>query len=141
LLDTQPMLPVFVGLPCSGAASVFSVARIRYGPTRQAGYLLAAFGSGTGMSMAAVLRTSSITRALVIAGVLALLFSAVVGLTLFALLTRRFSGLTTAVQRFAEGDYSRRIAPGRDDEIGQLARAFNDMAATIETQLNALRES
>jgi HAMP domain-containing protein len=93
------------------------------------------------MSMFAMLRTSSITRTLLIAGSLAVGLAGVLGLLLFALLTRRFRKLTTAVERFAVGDYGQRIDPGRADEIGHLSRAFNDMAATIEAQLDALREN
>ncbi|GAB3670531.1 sensor histidine kinase [Salinisphaera aquimarina] len=141
LLGETPMLPVFASAPCTRQASVFSVARIQYGAADTPGYLFAVLDAGTRMSMYAMLRTSTITRTLIAAGVLALLLSGAVGLFLFALLTRRFSRLIEAVQRFAEGDYEQRIEPVRDDEIGRLGRAFNDMAATIEVQLNALREN
>ncbi|MDN5869559.1 MAG: HAMP domain-containing histidine kinase [Nitrococcus sp.] len=141
LLGDAPMLPIFVAAPCSPLSSIFSVARIRYGSDQRPGYLFVLLDAGSGMSASLMLRTSSITRTLIVAGLLALLVSGAAGLILFALLTRRFSALTEAVQRFAEGDYSQRIAPGRDDEIGQLSRAFNDMAGTIESQLTALREN
>lgn len=141
LLGSEPMLPVFANAPCSGQRSVFSVARVGYGGADRPGYVFAVLDAGTRMSVFAMLRTSSITRTFMVAGTLALLVSGVVGLLLFALLTRRFSRLTEAVQRFADGNYGQRIAPGADDEIGQLARAFNDMAGTIEAQLNALREN
>jgi signal transduction histidine kinase len=140
LLGGHPMLPVETATPCSDLPSVFSVARVRYGPGGQPGFLLAVLDAGPKLSMFSMLRTSSITRTLVVSGVLALLISAVAGLLLFALMTRRFSRLTEAVRRFADGDYRQRIAPGHDDEIGELGRAFNDMAGTIEAQLNALRE-
>ncbi len=140
-LGEHPMLPVFVAAPCSNDSSVFSVARIRYGPTGEPGYLLALFNGDPGLSMFSMLRTSSVTHTLIATGVLALIVSGVVGLLLFALMTRRFSALTDAVRRFADSDYSQRIKPGRNDEIGLLARAFNGMAATIEAQLNALREN
>lgn len=141
LLSDQPMLPVLVQAPCTQRASVFSAAPMRVGPQDERGYLLAVLDAGARMSMFAMLRTSSITRSLLIAGALAVVLAGVLGLLLFALLTRRFRRLTTAVERFAVGDYGQRIAPGRDDEIGHLSRAFNDMAATIETQLDALREN
>lgn len=141
LLGEDPMLPVFVAAPCSGQPSVFSAARVQYGENAAPGYLFAVLDAGTRMSMFAMLRTSSITRTLIIAGVMAVLFSGIVGLLLFALLTRRFTRLTHAVQRFADGHYGQRISPVRDDELGRLGRAFNDMAATIEIQLNALREN
>jgi len=141
LLADEPMLPVVVDAPCSHRASVFSVAPVRFGPGDQRGYLLAVLDAGARMSMFAMLRTSSITRTLLIAGSLAVALAGVLGLLLFALLTRRFKRLTAAVERFAVGDYGQRIEPGRADEIGHLSRAFNDMAATIEAQLDALREN
>ncbi|MBB3230705.1 sensor histidine kinase [Halomonas stenophila] len=141
LLGEDPMLPVLAASPCGGRPGVFSVARITHGEARRPGYLYADLNSASHASMVAMLRTSSITRTLVAAGLLALLISGVFGLVWFALLTRRFSQLTTAVQRFAEGDYGERVAVPRDDEIGRLAGAFNDMAGTIEAQLAALRET
>ena len=141
LLADEPMLPVLLNAPCSHRDSVFSVAPVRFGAAAQPGYLLAVLDAGARMSMFAMLRTSSITRTLLIAGTLAVVLAGVLGLLLFALLTRRFRRLTAAVERFAVGDYGQRIAPGRADEIGHLSRAFNDMAATIEAQLDALREN
>ena len=141
LLSDEPMLPVVVEAPCSHHDSVFSVAPVRFGDAGHQGYLLAVLDAGARMSMFAMLRTSSITRTLLIAGSLAVGLAGVLGLLLFALLTRRFRKLTTAVERFAVGDYGQRIDPGRADEIGHLSRAFNDMAATIEAQLDALREN
>ncbi|MEQ6887283.1 HAMP domain-containing sensor histidine kinase [Halomonas sp. CS7] len=141
LLGEAPMLPVLAATPCGERPGIFSVARITHGEARRPGYLYVDLNSASHASMMAMLRTSSITRTLVAAGLLALLISGVFGLVWFALLTRRFSQLTTAVQRFAEGDYGERVAVPRDDEIGHLAGAFNDMAGTIEAQLEALRET
>jgi two-component system, NtrC family, nitrogen regulation sensor histidine kinase NtrY len=36
--------------------------------------------------------------------------------------------LTAGLTGFASGDWSRRLAPGRDDEVGRAVNAFNDMA-------------
>jgi signal transduction histidine kinase len=40
--------------------------------------------------------------------------------------------MTVAAQAMAEGDYSRRVTATSADEVGELARAFNRMAATLE---------
>jgi len=40
--------------------------------------------------------------------------------------------MTVAAQHMAEGDYSRRVTATSSDEVGELARAFNRMAATLE---------
>ncbi|MFL5804261.1 MAG: HAMP domain-containing protein [Roseiflexaceae bacterium] len=47
-------------------------------------------------------------------------------------------GLTASVQRFAAGDLSTRVAVKRRDEVGELASAFNTMAATIQQQRGSL---
>ena len=47
-------------------------------------------------------------------------------------------GLTASVQRFAAGDLSTRVAVNRRDEVGELASAFNTMAATIQQQRGSL---
>ncbi|QOR37678.1 HAMP domain-containing histidine kinase [Billgrantia diversa] len=141
LLGDEPMLPVLTTSPCGQQFGVFSVARIQHGEQDTPGYLYVALDNAGHASMFSMLRTSSIIRTLVVAGLMALLVSGVFGLVWFALLTRRFSRLTTAVQRFAEGDYGQRIEAPRDDELGRLARAFNDMAGTIDAQLQALRET
>lgn len=141
LLSRMPMLPVYASAPCHGESNVFSAAPVSVGPAHTPGYLFVVLEAKTHMSMVGMWQTSSISRSLLIAGVAALLLAGGLGLLLFALLTRRFSRLTRAVQRFARGDYSQRISPVADDEIGQAGRAFNELAATIEAQLNALREN
>jgi signal transduction histidine kinase len=40
--------------------------------------------------------------------------------------------MTVAAQRMAQGDYSRRVRATSGDEVGELAVAFNRMAATLE---------
>lgn len=40
--------------------------------------------------------------------------------------------MTAAAQRMAQGDYSRRVHATSRDEVGELARSFNRMAATLE---------
>jgi serine phosphatase RsbU (regulator of sigma subunit) len=66
---------------------------------------------------------------------LGLLFVAVafVGIVpLSTRLTRNFTSLNDAVARIAHGDYSARVTVKANDEAGQLARAFNQMAADVE---------
>jgi signal transduction histidine kinase len=45
-----------------------------------------------------------------------------------------------ASRRLAEGDMSTRVPPVRDDELGDLARAFNTMADSLETSSEVLAE-
>ena len=53
-------------------------------------------------------------------------------------LTRNLSTLTTGVQRIAQGDYATRVSVKSHDEIGQLAQAFNLMAADVEQHQRAV---
>ncbi len=55
-------------------------------------------------------------------------------------LGRELDGLSSASRRIAGGDYAARLAGSRVHEIDQVARAFNQMAAAVESQLRALRE-
>lgn len=51
---------------------------------------------------------------------------------LSARITRPLFELTSAAETIATGDYTRRVAGDRRDEIGQLGRAFNAMAGQVE---------
>jgi serine phosphatase RsbU (regulator of sigma subunit) len=55
-------------------------------------------------------------------------------------LTRNLSKLNDGVHRIAEGDYSARVQVGSNDEIGRLARAFNQMAEDVERNQHAVVE-
>ncbi|MGC9398060.1 MAG: ATP-binding protein [Anaerolineae bacterium] len=46
--------------------------------------------------------------------------------------------LTSVVQRMAEGDLNARMLPTTEDEVGQLTRAFNRLAAELQAQITAL---
>jgi serine phosphatase RsbU (regulator of sigma subunit) len=66
---------------------------------------------------------------------LGLLFIAValVGIVpLSSHLTRNLSALSEGVRRIAQGDYHARVPVKSNDEVGQLARAFNQMATDVE---------
>jgi signal transduction histidine kinase len=60
----------------------------------------------------------------------------VVALAVTQLLARGMTSplreMTLAAQRMAEGDYSQRVNASSSDEVGELARAFNRTAATLE---------
>lgn len=78
---------------------------------------------------------------------LGVLIAISIGITIAATLAARALGnrvtepladLTRAVQAMEQGDYSSRVIAQRDDETGQLARAFNAMAQQVETGRRAL---
>jgi signal transduction histidine kinase len=76
---------------------------------------------------------------LLAASVFALVSATVVGVLLARPLVRRLERLGAAAERLAHGDLSQRVEAGPDDEIGQLARRFNGMAADLEQTLGELR--
>lgn len=67
-----------------------------------------------------------------------LIYSAVTALLIMAWTSRRIQRLSAGVAAFAEGDFSRRVRARSTDEIGVLARNFNDMAAHIESMVAEL---
>lgn len=65
----------------------------------------------------------------------------VAGLALFFLLTHRLAALADAARAFERGDLDHRMSARGRDEIGDLGRAFNAMAAAVQTGMERLRES
>jgi signal transduction histidine kinase len=68
-----------------------------------------------------------------------LLVVALLGYGLAVHLARPIRSLRSAVDRFGRGELSTRIGSNRQDEIGELARAFDLMAGRIETLMSAER--
>ncbi len=54
--------------------------------------------------------------------------------------TSPLRSMTAAAQAMARGDYSRRVRTGSRDEVGELAEAFNRMAADLQAADLARRE-
>ena len=80
---------------------------------------------------------SLILQAVLIGFVISIAISLIISRTL--LLPIR--GMTTAAEAMADGDFSRKIRVESEDEIGILAKTFNDMAAQIETMLAELKKA
>jgi PAS domain S-box-containing protein len=79
-------------------------------------------------------------RMLVGAG-LFVLVGALFGGALSLRITRPLHELAGAAEQIAAGDYSRRVAIDRRDEIGRLSTAFNTMTSRVEEAHGALRET
>ncbi len=58
--------------------------------------------------------------------------SLLLGLLLFFYLTKQLRALSSAVQHYRGGDFTRRVAISSKDELSELADAVNAMAATIQ---------
>src|SRR5690606_5153558 len=55
-------------------------------------------------------------------------------------LAQRIGALTETSRRFAAGDLEARSNDARNDEVGQLARQFDDMAETLAQNIGVLRD-
>lgn len=72
------------------------------------------------------------------AGVLLVVFGATVWFS--RRLVRPLDTLATAARKFGEGDTSARAQLHRNDELGDVGRAFDDMAARTSTLISAQRQ-
>ena len=123
----------------SGRARPFSAAALQMGTAT--GYVYVILGGERYDASLRMIRESYYLRAGFIAFLLALLATLLVGLSLFFFLTRRLSLLADAVRGFERGDLGRRVAVRGKDELGALGRSFNEMAATIEANVEKLRQA
>ena len=108
---------------------------------QQNGDLYIVIGGEQYDSTAALLRESFIVRTIVRGLALAVVVAGIIGLILFALLTRRLHDMSRVVREFEKGNYQERIRVASNDEIGRLARAFNRMADTIVRNLEELKKT
>lgn len=116
-------------------------------PAAQGQSASARFGDATGIQgtvtvssrrdLAAAARSATL-RALLLAGLAAVAFSAVVGTVLGRGLTAPIGGLTLAAERMHAGELDARAPVGGEDEIGRLARGFNRMAEQLEASFREL---
>jgi two-component system sensor histidine kinase ResE len=75
------------------------------------------------------------------AAAIAAVFGGGLMLLVATLLSRRVERLNLAAKSIEQGDFSSRIEPGYDDELGDLARSFNAMTARFQDSFGRLEES
>jgi signal transduction histidine kinase len=80
-----------------------------------------------------------IRRQVVVAGAIAVAFAVLAGFFVARALSRRIKRLEAAAEKVAAGDFSHPIPADSDDELGQLAAAFNDMQRQL-AQLDVARK-
>jgi signal transduction histidine kinase len=141
LLGGNEPLPIWGDYPCEPSEpKVFSAAQVTLADDTP-GYVYVILRGKAAGSAASMLQNSYIVRTLGVNMLIVLGFTGLVGVILFALLTRRFRNLTDVVRRFKRGDHTERMDTERGDEIGELGQAFNEMADTIAAQVDALRQT
>lgn len=82
----------------------------------------------------------SVVRGLAFAGLAAVLIAGAAGWLISQRISTPLLTLSATTSRMAEGDLSVRVDLDRQDEIGLLARSFNEMAARIQEMVDTLRQ-
>ena len=77
---------------------------------------------------------SAINRSVLLGALVAILAAVAVTLGFSTAILRPVQSLTAAAQRMAKGDLSVHVPVDTEDEIGQLAHAFNAMAGSLSQQ-------
>ncbi|WP_053228244.1 sensor histidine kinase [Spirochaeta cellobiosiphila] len=117
----------------------FSAAELRMGSDLGYVYVILR-GQGYDRSLAMV-SNNYYLRSGIITFLIALLATAIVGLSLFFIITRRITHLGTSVRMFEKGNYHHRIPVTGNDDIGRLEQTFNDMAQSIKSAWEAKEDA
>jgi signal transduction histidine kinase len=130
--------PILGEDPRSSRRKPFSAAPLELGGQR--GYVYVILGGERYDRFLGSSRDSYYLRAGLATFLLAIAATLLAGFALFFLLTRRLSSLAQAVQAFQRGQLDRRLEARGRDELGDLGRSFNEMAAGIQAGLAARRD-
>ena len=117
----------------------FSAAPLRI--AGRLGYLYLILGGEQYQSIASMVETSYIIQNSFISLGATFFLIGLAGLLVFFLLTKRLRAMMGVVRAFEAGDHAQRVRDDSQDEIGQLARAFNEMAGQVEATLERLHSS
>lgn len=133
-------LPIYGDDPRSPAGSKpFSAAPIRIGA--EPGYVYLILGGEHYESIAAMAEQSYIIRNALLYLLGSFLLIGLVGLSFFFLLTKRLRATARAVRNFQQTRQPTPLPEWPMDEIGEVARAFNEMSAQVQAHLEELRHS
>ncbi len=104
-------------------------------PLDRIGSLKTKLGALVGVTVALTAVLSTTATGLGLSALVTIPAAVVVALAVTQLLARGMTSplreMTAAARRMATGDYSRRVRATSRDEVGELARAFNSMAARL----------
>ncbi len=145
LLNNPSHLPVRGTDPRSeGSQKIFSAQAILSDAGLE-GYLYVILGGQRYEALAADIGSSYTGRMGAYAVLGIIVFTAVVGLIVFSVLTRRIKRLDRDVRRVTESDFQAlpevAIPDRAGDEIDNLGRSFVDMSSRINTQIDQLKEN
>lgn len=83
---------------------------------------------------------NNLVRGIVLMGVVAGIFSVVMGVLLARFLTNPINRLVTVAEKVAEGDFTVRATVSYNDEVGMLAETFNTMASQLSNLIGSLEQ-
>lgn len=82
----------------------------------------------------------NINKAIAYSVILAFIFAIISGWFISRSMSRGVHALRQATQQLTDGDYATRCAVTRSDELGELAKDFNQMAEQLENQTHKLQQ-
>jgi len=82
---------------------------------------------------------SNMAQVVIFSALVVLFLTFIVAYALTAKIVRPLREMSAAAKRFGQGDFTTRVAIENDDEIGQLAHSFNNMASSLATQESVRR--
>ncbi len=123
----------------AGRQKAFSAAPLKIAD--KDGYLYVIIESEQFDAAAEQNRASFITSTMIRGITVSVLVTGLIGLILFALMTRPIRKMTDVVRDFEKGKLNERIPASGDDELGTLANSFNHMADTIVANMDELKRT
>jgi phosphoserine phosphatase RsbU/P len=130
-LETSAQVPT-LALTLNGTPHLIAL-----GPIPSLGWTVVA---SLDMDQGRLLTTPHLTAMLALAGFLLLVLLAASTVGVDALVLRPLARLTDSVRRIGEGDYALRLKSKRQDELGELTRAFDGMTQQIHAHSTHLEQ-
>lgn len=123
-----------------GIQKPFSAAPLDIGSSEE-GYIYIILGGEQYDSALSMLENSYFIQTSIKIFLTILLITGIVGLILFAYMTKRLRRMTDIIEGFDRSDLDKRVPVHSDDEIGRLAQSFNNMADTIQQNVKELEKT
>ncbi|MHB8512845.1 MAG: diguanylate cyclase [Actinomycetota bacterium] len=113
------------------------------GPAFQHEHSLGVMASHLSISLSIAPRrlTAGLAIGLGLIAAIGLAVACMIGFALSKAIARPLADLAESAEAIAKGDYERRVSEGGRDEVGQLGRAFNRMASSVQAYVHELRDS
>lgn len=121
-----------------GEYKAFSAARVTEG-NRLTGYIYIVLASQEYISAADLVMESYILGLSIKSVIVILVITLLVGLLAIWLITNKLNPVIGGIDQFRKGDLTARIPVKNDGELDRIGLVFNDMAATIERNIQELK--